>query len=362
MPDDAHMSSFLHDPASEALGADHVDGLNFSELTTLRLGGACTDVVVADTQELLISETQSADGDGTPLLVVAGGSNMVVADAGWPGRALLVRTRGIHIDADEVTVAAGEPWDEFVQAMVDEGRVGVEALSGIPGSVGSTPIQNVGAYGQEVAETITAVLVWDRRRLTEKWLTAEQCGFGYRTSEFKRDPQRWLVLAIRLRLPHAESSPIRYAELARLLDVEVGQSAPLAEVREAVLALRAQKGMVLDAADHDTWSAGSFFTNPLIAVAQAAQLPVGAPRYPTNEGRVKTSAAWLIEQAGIGKGFTLTPDARVGVSTKHTLALTNRGGATTAELLELARHIRAQVREYFDIELQPEPVLIGCQL
>ena len=361
-PDDAQMSSFLHGQALETVGPDHADGVRFTELTTLRLGGPCADVVVADTQELLISETQAADGDGTPLLFVSGGSNMVVADAGWPGRALLVRTRGIHIDGDEVTVAAGEPWDAFVADIVAQGRAGVEALSGIPGSVGSTPIQNVGAYGQEVAETIASVLVWDRRSLAEEWLTAEQCGFGYRTSVFKRDPHRWLVLAVRFRLPHRQSSPIRYAELAQMLDVEVGQSAALAEVRAAVLALRANKGMVLDSEDHDTWSAGSFFTNPLLTAAQAEQLPVEAPRYPTTEGLIKTSAAWLIEQAGIGKGFTLTPEARAGVSTKHTLALTNRGGATTEDLLELARHIRAQVNERFAIELESEPVLVGCRL
>lgn len=362
MPDAAHMSGFLHDPAVETVGADHADGARLSSLTTLRLGGPCADVVVADTQELLVSETRAADDEGTPLLVVSGGSNMVVADAGWSGRAMLVRTRGIHIDGDQVTVAAGEPWDEFVARMVTDGRAGVEALSGIPGSVGSTPIQNVGAYGQDVAETITAVLVWDRRGLTEEWLAAEQCGFGYRTSVFKRDPHRWLVLAVRFRLPHAQSFPIRYSELARVLDVEVGQSAALPEVREAVLALRAKKGMVLDAEDHDTWSAGSFFTNPLLTVEQAERLPVSAPRYPTDEGMVKTSAAWLIEQAGIGKGFRLTPDARAGVSTKHTLALTNRGGASTEDVLALARHIRAQVNERFAIELDPEPVLVGCQL
>lgn len=361
MPAQANMGGYLHGAAEEHIHAAHADGVRLADLTTLRLGGPCADVVVGDTQEVLVSETLAADTDEVPLLLVAGGSNLVVADDGWSGRALLIRTRGVHRDGDEVTVAAGEPWDEFVQAMVDEGRGGVEALSGIPGLTGATPIQNVGAYGQEVAETITGVLVWDRRSHTEKWLTPEQCNFGYRTSAFKRNPQRHLVLAVRFRLSQSQPvSPVRYAELARELDVGVGEVAPLAEVREAVLRLRAGKGMVLDDADHDTWSAGSFFTNPILSTAAADALPTEAPRYPQPDGSVKTSAAWLIEQAGFAKGFALTPRASAAISSKHTLALTNRGGATTAELLDLARTIRDGVSAQFAIELQPEPTLVAC--
>ena len=247
--------------------------------------------------------------------------------------------------------------------MVDEGRGGIEALSGIPGLTGATPIQNVGAYGQEVAETVRGVLVWDRRSHTERWLTAEQCGFGYRTSAFKRNPHRHLVLAVRFQLPQGQpGSPVRYAELAGELGVSVGDFAPLADVRDAVLRLRSGKGMVLDADDHDTWSAGSFFTNPILSASAAEALPPEAPRYPQPDGSVKTSAAWLIEQAGFGKGFALSAGARAAVSSKHSLALTNRGGATTAELLELARAIRDGVREQFQIELQPEPLLVGRSL
>lgn len=363
MPDSAAMGAFLHGSAEEHVAAAHADGVRFEALTTLRVGGPCADVVVGDTQEVLVAETLAADAEGVPLLLVAGGSNLLVADAGWPGRALLIRTRGIHRDGDEVTVAAGEPWDEFVQAMVDDGRGGVEALSGIPGLTGATPIQNVGAYGQEVAETISAVLVWDRRSHTERWLTPQQCGFGYRTSVFKANPQRYLVLAVRFRLrPGTPSSPVRYAELAGALGVQVGEVAPLADVRAAVLHLRAGKGMVLQESDHDTWSAGSFFTNPILSADEAAALPPEAPRYPQADGSVKTSAAWLIEQAGFGKGFALSSAAPAAISGKHTLALTNRGGASTAELLELARAIRDGVRSQFGVELRPEPVLVGCAL
>lgn len=363
IPADAAMGAFLHGAAEEHLGAAHVDGVRFEALTTLRLGGPCADVVVGDTQEVLVAETLGADAEGVPLLVVAGGSNLVVADAGWSGRSLLIRTRGIHRDGDEVTVAAGEPWDEFVQAMVSEGRGGVEALSGIPGLTGATPIQNVGAYGQEVAETIAGVLVWDRRSNTERWMNPQQCGFGYRTSVFKVNLQRYLVLAVRYRLPAGTtSSPVKYAELAGELGVTVGEVAPLVDVRAAVLTLRARKGMVLDESDHDTWSAGSFFTNPILSGSAADALPSGAPRYPQADGSVKTSAAWLIEQAGFAKGFALSPTSRVAVSSKHTLALTNRGGASTAELLDLARVIRDGVQSRFGVELRPEPTLIDCEL
>ncbi|MDQ1248794.1 MAG: UDP-N-acetylmuramate dehydrogenase [Actinomycetota bacterium] len=335
--------------------------VHLSEVTTLRLGGPCDDVVIADTQERLVSSVMAADADQVPVLLLSGGSNVVIADEGWPGRVVLVRSRGVRVRGDEVEVAAGESWSDFVAAMVGQGRCGVEALSGIPGAVGSTPIQNVGAYGQEVAETIAQVRVWDRAAHRELVLSADECGFGYRDSWFKRETGRFVVLNVTFRLPATGvSAPLRYAELAGKLGLPVGATAPVAVVANAVLALRRGKGMVLDAADHDTWSAGSFFTNPILA--STAEVPAGAPAFPASDGRVKTSAAWLIEHAGFGKGYARAINAPVSLSTKHTLALTNRGTATTEDLLDLARTIRAGVQDRFAITLVPEPVLIGCAL
>jgi UDP-N-acetylmuramate dehydrogenase len=337
--------------------------IRLADYTTLRLGGPCADVVTADTQESLVSAVISADAERVPLLVLSGGSNVVISDLGWPGRVVLVRSRGIRTDGDEVEVAAGESWSDFVAAMVAAGRSGVEALSGVPGSVGATPIQNVGAYGQEVSHSVTAVRVWDRHHGEAQVLNATQCGFAYRHSMFKAHPGRFVVLSVTFRLPATGmSAPIRYAELARKLSLPTGVSAPLSVVASAVLDLRRSKGMVLDPEDHDTWSAGSFFTNPLVNPVQASSLPSTAPRYPAAEGAVKISAAWLIENAGFTKGYARAINAPVSLSTKHTLALTNRGTATTEDLLVLARTIRAGVAARFNIELQPEPMLVGCQL
>ena len=256
-----------------------------------------------------------------------------------------------------VTVAAGDVWDDLVARAVEEGWVGVEALSGIPGSVGATPVQNVGAYGQEVAGTIASVRCWDRVESAYRTFAVADCGFGYRTSRFKRDPGRYVVLEVtfQLTLGHM-GAPVRYAELARTLGVEPGSRAPSGAVREAVLGLRAGKGMVLDAQDHDTWSAGSFFTNPFV---DPEVVPDGAPRWEQPDGTVKTSAAWLIEHAGFGKGYG---NHRAALSTKHTLALTNRGGARTADLLALAGEVQRGVHERFGIWLDNEPVLVGCEL
>jgi UDP-N-acetylmuramate dehydrogenase len=270
-----------------------------------------------------------------------------------------VLTRGVALEEDGervlVQAAAGESWDALVARCVAEGLAGVECLAGIPGSVGATPIQNVGAYGQEVADTIVTVRAFDRREGAVERLAPEACGFGYRTSAFKRDPSRWAVLGITLALRRsARSAPVRYAELARALGVELGDAAPLEEVRDAVLALRRAKGMVLDGADHDTWSAGSFFTNPFVA---PADLPDGAPAFPQADGAVKTSAAWLIEHAGFHRGYG--DPASVAISSKHTLALTNRGAGTTAQLVALAREIRDGVRGRFGVTLVPEPVFVG---
>lgn len=335
--------------------------MRLGDVTTLRLGGPCDDVVVADTQESLVSSVMAADAEGTPLLLLSGGSNVVISDSGWDGRALLVRSRGVRVRGDEVEVAAGEPWAQFVAQMVRSGRGGVEALAGIPGAVGSTPVQNVGAYGQEVAQTIVGVRAWDRVEHAEVRLTARDCAFAYRDSLFKRELGRYVVLNVTFRLPATGlSAPIAYAELAGKLGLRVGDVAPVGVVAAAVLDLRRGKGMVLDAADHDTWSAGSFFTNPILAGAD--EVPDGAPAFPMADGRVKTSAAWLIDRAGFGKGYRIAPDAPAGLSSKHTLALTNRGGATTADLLDLARAVREGVVDRFGIVLQPEPVLVGCEL
>ncbi len=331
-------------------------------LTTLKLGGPAARLVEARTEAELAEAVRSAY---EPLLVLAGGSNVVVADAGFPGTVVLVRTRGRSVDRDDsgavsVTVAAGEDWDDLVGLAVAEGWTGVEALSGIPGRCGAVPIQNVGAYGQEVSETIVRVHAYDRIAGAPVTLPATECGFGYRTSRFKRQPDRFVVLQTTFRFGAGSlSGAIAYAELARCLGIAVGGRAPLQQVRESVLALRRGKGMVLDAADRDTWSAGSFFTNPVLTPQAAVLLPPTAPRWQQPDGRIKTSAAWLIEHAGFNRGYGTGP-ARV--SSKHTLALSNQGGATTAQLLELAREIRDGVRERFGIELVNEPVLVGAEL
>jgi UDP-N-acetylmuramate dehydrogenase len=260
-----------------------------------------------------------------------------------------------------VSVAAGETWDDLVMRAVGEGWVGVEALSGIPGSVGATPMQNVGAYGQEVAETIWSVRTYDREGRAIRTFANAECEFAYRTSRFKGS-DRYVILSVTYQFQQGTlSTPVRYGELARVLDVELGERAKLGDVRAAVLELRRAKGMVLDPADHDTWSAGSFFTNPVLAADRAAGLPETAPRWPVAGGRLKTSAAWLIEHAGYSRGYP-GPGGRVSLSHKHTLALTNRGGATTADLIALAREVRDGVARRFGVELVNEPVLVGCSL
>jgi UDP-N-acetylmuramate dehydrogenase len=340
-------------------------GVQLADLTTLRLGGPADDVVVASDEQTLVAAISNADAAGIPVLIVAGGSNLLVADAPLRSRLLLVRTRGVHVESDlcggaYVRVAAGEDWDALVERAVASGWVGMEALSGIPGSVGATPVQNVGAYGQEVADTIAVVRTWDRELRRQHTFAAADCGFGYRDSLFKRTPGRFVVLDVTFQLRLGSlSTPIGYAELARRLGVAVGARAPLRSVREAVLELRAGKGMVLDADDPDTWSAGSFFTNPLLAPEQASTLPPQAPRWPHPDGRVKTSAAWLIEHAGFSRGYGR---GQVRISTKHTLALTNRGGATTEELLALAREVRDGVQARFGVRLVNEPVIVGAEL
>jgi UDP-N-acetylmuramate dehydrogenase len=326
-----------------------------SGLTTLRLGGPANRLVTASTAEELIDVVRSADAAGEPVLVVGGGSNLLVSDDGWPGVVVLVRTQGIARAGDEVTVQAGVVWDELVLRTVQEGWSGLAPMSGIPGLTGATPVQNVGAYGSEVADTITRLRVYDRASgVVEDW-APERFEFGFRTSALKHT-DRFVVLEVTFALPDSPlAPPVRYLELARRLGVEPGERAPSSLVREIVLELRRSKGMLLDEADHDTWSAGSFFVNPFV---EPAQVPDGCPSFEV-DGRMKLSAGWLIEHAGFGKGYGT---GRVSVSTKHSLALTNRGGATTAELLELAREIRDGVEARFGIRLRPEAHLTGVTL
>nr|WP_095875602.1 UDP-N-acetylmuramate dehydrogenase [Streptomyces sp. TLI_235] len=335
-------------------------------LTTLRLGGPARRLVTATTDEDVVAAVREADAAGEPLLVLGGGSNLVIGDAGFDGTVLRVATRGFDLDGTRLELAAGEVWTEVVARTVEAGLAGIEFLSGIPGSAGATPVQNVGAYGQEVAETVTEVVAYDRRAGETVVLTNEECGFSYRHSRFKADPARYVVLRVRFALEDAagQSSPVKYAEVARTLGVAAGERVDLVTAADTVLKLRAGKGMVLDAEDHDTWSAGSFFTNPVLTAEQYAAFTarldgLAAPAYPAPDGCTKTSAAWLIDKAGFTKGYGTGPAT---LSTKHTLALTNRGSATTADLLALAREVRDGVRAAFGVELVNEPVMIGVAL
>jgi UDP-N-acetylmuramate dehydrogenase len=366
-----------------------------ARFTTLRLGGPARRLVEAGTEAEVIAQVQAADSRGEPLLVLGGGSNLVIADDGFPGTVVRITAGGTYRttqaqpgDAVSVTVAAGENWDALAAWAVAEGLAGIECLSGIPGLVGATPIQNVGAYGQEVAETVTSVRVYDRARAEVTEIPAAGCGFGYRTSAFKRQAQAAaatgrggptgtsVVLAVTFRLQRsALSRPVRYRELARVLGITEGASAPLPEVRAAVLELRRAKGMVLDPGDPDTRSAGSFFVNPVLTKAQFAGLAqaaarmfgenVAIPQYPAPDGDVKVPAAWLIEKAGFRKGYAGSTESNgtgPRISSKHTLALVNPGGATAASLVSLARDVRDGVRRTFGVDLVPEPVLVGLGL
>ena len=359
--------------------------------TTLGLGGPAARFVEADDDEQIVATVRAADAEGEPVLVLGGGSNLVVADEGFPGTVLRLASRGVTIapgdDGVTVTVAAGEDWDTLVRRCVTEGLSGIECLSGIPGLAGATPIQNVGAYGQEVAETVVAVRAYDRLRDVTVELSNAECGFGYRTSAFKRgggagpDPARravldpaaatgrFVVLAVTFRLDRDPlSAPLRYGELARVLGAGDGARVPLGEARSAVLALRRGKGMVLDPADPDTRSAGSFFTNPVLDARQFAEVErratarslAAVPHFAAGDGLVKIPAAWLIERAGFAKGYPGNGSSRI--SAKHTLALTNPGGASTTGLVALAREIRDGVRQAFGVELVNEPVLVGIGL
>ena len=342
-------------------------GPALADLTTLRVGGHPRRFIATQTEDETIAAIREIDQAGERLLLLGGGSNIVPADGDIDAVVVQQQDESLASDVSAcagafVTVGAGHDWDAFVLRCIEHGLVGVEALSGIPGHVGATPIQNVGAYGQEVADTIARVRTYDR--VTAQIVThfATDCGFDYRTSRFKRERMpdgtpRWVVLSVSFQLALGpRSAPIRYAELAEALGVEVGDIAPLQEVRDAVLQLRRRKGMVLDVHDHDTWSVGSFFTNPILDAAAATGLDAAAPRWPLPDGRVKTSAAWLVENAGFVKGFGLTPFATI--STKHALAVTNRGGASASDIRDLADHIHARVQARFGINLEVEPTLL----
>jgi UDP-N-acetylmuramate dehydrogenase len=338
-------------------------GVALADYTTLRLGGPASDFVVAHSEPELIDAVTAADAAGTSLLVLGGGSNLVVADEGFAGTVVRVATKGLSFEPRDgkpgrviLHAAAGEVWDHVVAESIEQGLTGIESLSGIPGLVGATPIQNVGAYGTELSDVVTAVRAFDRVERAHVTLDATACGFGYRTSALKGH-DRYVILDVEISLTQsADSAPVRYLELARALGIELGSRAPTKAVRNAVLELRAGKGMLVDPADPDSVSAGSFFTNPIVS---ADELPEGAPAWAVGDGRVKTSAAWLIEHAGFSRGYRV---GAVGVSTKHTLALVNSGGASSSEIVALARTIRDGVRDAFGINLEAEPVLIGLRL
>jgi UDP-N-acetylmuramate dehydrogenase len=345
--------------------------VRLADYTTIRLGGPARDFTCAGTEEHLIEAVAAADARGEPVLILGGGSNLVVADEGFDGTVIQVATEGVTLDGapGTVTVAAGEDWDAVVARTVAEGLSGLECLSGIPGLAGATPIQNVGAYGAEVSETIAQVRAYDRDARQVRVLSDAECGFGYRTSRFKRDAARRLVvLSVSFRLAAGKlSAPVRYAELAAALGVAPGDRVPTEQARAAVIELRRRKGMVIDPADPDTRSVGSFFVNPVLDAAALAAVEAAArarcsegtavPRFDAGEGLVKVPAAWLIERAGFGKGYARGDGARI--SSKHTLALVNAGSATTAGLMALAREIRDGVSDAFGVSLTPEPVLVG---
>jgi UDP-N-acetylmuramate dehydrogenase len=334
--------------------------------TTLRVGGPADRLVEARSAAEIVEAVRAADAAGEPLLLLGGGSNVVIADEGVPGVALLVRSSGHTVEPLSdggalVTVEAGEDWDALVAATVGAGLGGLECLSGIPGSTGATPVQNVGAYGVEIADLLVDVDLYDRRTgEVRPHVPAAELGLGYRASVLKHRDDA-VVLRVRFRLrPDGTSAPIRYPELARVLGVPPGATVPAPAARAAVLGLRRGKGMVLDAADHDTWSVGSFFTNPIVPTADVPDVP-GLPRWPADHNRVKLPAAWLIENAGFGRGYP-APGGRVALSGKHVLALSNRGGGTAADVLRLAGEVRDGVRSRFGVSLAPEPVLVGCAL
>lgn len=336
-----------------------------SRWTTLGVGGPAAKLVeVADVGQLALALAQAGE-EGGPVLVLGGGSNVLVPDDGFDGTVVHVGLKGVEArpgpEGVLVSVGAGEVWAEFVRYCVSEGLSGVECLAGIPGLVGGTPVQNVGAYGQEVKETIASVVVWDRHAGRQRELAGPECGFTYRDSIFKHN-ERYVVTEVLFRLqPSGRSQPLRYDELATQLGRRLGQDAPLEATAEAVMALRRAKGMVLDPRDPDTRSVGSFFTNPVLDEARFVELQRSAPGAPgfAAPGGYKVPAGWLVEQAGFPRGYR---KATAAISSKHALALTARPGGTAADVLALAREVRNGVRDLFGVVLEPEPVLVGLHL
>ena len=385
----APVQALAHSPGSD------VRPTTLAELTTLRVGGPVGTYVEATTQSELTEAIREADAAGTPILVIGGGSNIMASDAGFDGLVIRDARAEVSLVSDsvcggvEVTATAGTTWDDLVREAIASQWAGFAPLSGIPGTVGAAPVQNIGAYGAEVAELIASVRAWDRLRNRVVWLALGELGLAYRDSRLKQSltdteagggrlwgpTGRWVVLDATFAVRQGSlSSRIAYSQLAGALGVELGERVPERELREAVLELRRSKGMVLDGADHDTWSAGSFFTNPILTTAEAERLPEDAPRFPVTdhsqvvlgtkaapviEGLVKTSAAWLIDHAGLTKGFAVEAGAPAGLSTKHVLALTNRGGATGTDLARLRDAVVTGVRERYGVTLVPEPVQVG---
>jgi UDP-N-acetylmuramate dehydrogenase len=336
-----------------------------SNFTTLKVGGPAQKIVHAHTEDELVEFVKAADKAGEQVLILGGGSNLLISDAGFAGTVIRVESKGNALDYDAcsggmIEVSAGEDWDKFVALTIEKGFADLESLSGIPGTIGGAPIQNIGAYGHEVSETIARVKAYDRTKGEITTFTNEQCQFSYRNSVFKAEAGRYVILNVTFQLRKGEQSlPITYAELAKFLSVNIGDRAPVVEVRKAVLQLRGRKGMLIDAGDVNSNSAGSFFVNPILNKEMADKLPADAPRWPQTDGRVKTSAAWLMEHAGVNKGEKL---AGAQISNKHVLALTNSGSATAGDIVELAKRARAKVFEKFGVKLEAEVQLVGLDL
>lgn len=329
-----------------------------ANFTTLKVGGLANIVHATNEAELISALAEAGDRE---VLILGGGSNLLIGDEPFPGIVIKIETKGNSYEIDAcsgglLTVAAGEDWDQFVKFTIDKGLANLESMSGIPGTIGAAPIQNIGAYGHDVGEVIARVRTYDRKAREIKTFTASELEFGYRSSKFKREPNRYVILDVTFHLRRGEESlPIQYEELAKALGVNLGERVAIAKVREAVLKLRESKGML---AGSGLNSAGSFFMNPIIAKADADLLPKEAPRWQQSDGSVKTSAAWLIEQSGFKKGEVR---GAAGISPKHVLALTNNGGASAIAIIELAMEIRDAVRKKFGIDLQPEVQIVGIK-
>ena len=353
--------------SSRLRGVPVAEQVPLAPLTTLRVGPVASRVITCETTEAIITVIRALDGGTDPqgrVLVLAGGSNVVLADEMPDLTVVRLANAGIHVDGDVVRAEAGAVWDDVVVTALEHGLGGLECLSGIPGSAGATPVQNVGAYGAEVSDTIRRVRLLDRATGEDRWVDGNELGFGYRTSILKHSDAA-IALEVEFALDAGgRSAPLRYGELTAALGVEPGARADPAAVRDAVLALRRRKGMVLDEADHDTWSVGSFFTNPIVTPAEFDRIQgrseTAVPNYPAPDG-VKLAAGWLVEHAGFHKGYP-DDEAPARLSTKHALAVTNRGKATTADVISLARRVRDGVKAEFGIELTPEPILIGASL